>query len=129
MSIKAGNYSSWPFLASANASKYCPVPIETLQGHIKQSQQGVRYTNATTPPKATALAPPHPITNTKELYVRIDPVSKLYTNNMVRLPVRSCGGNYFIMIAYHVDSNVILAKHFQSRHDRQRLAAENRIIS
>ena len=36
---KAGNYASWPDLTSANASKYCPVPIETLQGHIKQSRK------------------------------------------------------------------------------------------
>ena len=40
--IKAGNYASWPGLTYANASKYCPVPIETLQGHLKQTRMGVR---------------------------------------------------------------------------------------
>ena len=34
--IKEGNYASWPVLNSANASKYYPVHIETLQVHIKQ---------------------------------------------------------------------------------------------
>ena len=72
-------------------------------------------------PKETATAPPHPATNTKELYVRIDTISKLYTNNMGCFPVRSCSSNYFIMIAYHVDLNVILVEPFQSRHDRHRL--------
>ena len=62
-------------------------------------------------------APPHPKTKTKELYVRIDPISKLYTDNMGHLPVRSRSGNYFIMLAYHIESNVILVKQFQSRHD------------
>ena len=32
--IKAGNYSSSPGLTYANASKYCPLSIETLQGHL-----------------------------------------------------------------------------------------------
>ena len=50
--IKAGNYSSWPGLSYTNASKYCPVSIETLQGHIKQSRQGVRSTKPT-PPQAS----------------------------------------------------------------------------
>ena len=48
---------------------------------------------------------------------------------MGRLHVRSRSGNYFIMLAFHVDSNVILVKPFHSRHDRHRLAAENPIIS
>ena len=33
--IKEGNYDSWPGLVSANVSNYCPVTIETLQGHIR----------------------------------------------------------------------------------------------
>ena len=48
---------------------------------------------------------------------------------MGRLPVRSHIGNYFVMLAYHVDSNVILVDPFQSHHDRHCLAAENRIMS
>ena len=57
------------------------------------------------------------------------PISKLYTDNMGRFPVRSRSGNYFIMLAYHVDSNVILADPFQSCHDLHRLAVANRIMS
>ena len=32
--IKAGNYSSWPGLTHANASKYCPSSDETIKGHL-----------------------------------------------------------------------------------------------
>ena len=81
------------------------------------------------PPKATVPAPPHPTTKIKELYVWVEPIRKLYTNDMGRFPVGSRSGNYFIMLAYYVDSNIILVEPFQSRHNRHRLAAANRIIS
>ena len=109
-------------------SKYCHVPIEALQGHIKQSRQGVQSTKATPPPKATAPAPHHPTTKTKELYFRLDPIRKLYIDDMGRFPVRSRSVNYFIMLAYYVDSNAILAKPFQSRDDRHGIAAANHIM-
>ena len=63
--IQAGNYASCLGLNSANASKYCPVPIETLQGHKKQSRQVVRSTKTTTPPEATAPSQPRPTTKNK----------------------------------------------------------------
>ena len=64
--IKAGNYASWSGLTYANASKYYPVPIETLQGHLKQTRMGVRSTKVTQPLLPTSqpdkptgqLAPP-----------------------------------------------------------------------
>ena len=48
---------------------------------------------------------------------------------MGRFPVRSRIGNYFIVLANHIDSNVILVNPFQSRHNHHRLAASNRIMS
>ena len=42
--IKAGNYSSWPGLLFAHASKYCPLSTETIKGHLAQSCQEVRFT-------------------------------------------------------------------------------------
>ena len=47
---------------------------------------------------------------------------------MSRFPVRSCGGNPYLMLAYHVNCNVIHAEAFGSRRDRHRIAAYNRII-
>ena len=43
--IKNGNFESWPGLTYNNAAKYCPRSVETLEGHIVQSSQGVRSTN------------------------------------------------------------------------------------
>jgi hypothetical protein len=42
--IKAGNYKSWPGLTLQNATRYCPVPVKTLKGHMVQMRQNVRST-------------------------------------------------------------------------------------
>ena len=34
--IKVGNYRTWPGLALANATAYCPLADETIKGHIVQ---------------------------------------------------------------------------------------------
>ena len=75
------------------------------------------------------MAPAHHHPTTKELYFRTEPISNIYTDDMGLFPIHSRSGNYFIMLAYHVGSNVILVEPFQSRHDCHRLAAANRIMS
>ena len=42
--IKAGNFSTWPGLTYANASRYCPNCEETSKGHLTQAKQGIRST-------------------------------------------------------------------------------------
>ena len=96
--IKAGNYATWPGLTYANASKYCPLSVESVKGHLTQSRQGVRSTK----PKPTPDLDPVPIkqtTKTQELFIRTEPISKLYTENMGRFPIRYRQGKNFIMLA------------------------------
>ena len=50
---------------------------------------------------------PPPI-KTKELHILDQTISKLYTDDCGRFPIRSSSGNEYIMIAYHCDSNTIL---------------------
>ena len=83
--------------------------------------------NPSTPMPDTTPNPPPPA-KSKELYVRIEPMSKLYSHDMGCFPIRSLSGNYFTMLAYHVDTNIILVEPCQSLHDRHRLAAANRIM-
>ena len=130
--IKAGNFRSWPGLTLQNASKYCPVPIETLKGHMVQTRQNVRSTK----PKRPKPSPSPIITSTSvqtekpsnELHIRFESISKLYTDDTGRFPVRSRGGNQYVMIAYHCDSNAIFAMPFKTRADRHRLPAYNSIM-
>ena len=44
-------------------------------------------------------------------------------------PVRSCSGNHYIMLAYHVDTNTILVETFQSRQDHHHIAEYNHIMT
>eukprot|EP00804_Cyclotella_cryptica_P019536 CCRYP_014299-RB/>CCRYP_014299-RB protein AED:0.40 eAED:0.40 QI:0/-1/0/1/-1/0/1/0/203 len=47
---------------------------------------------------------------------------------MGRFPVRSRSGNQYLMLAYHCDTNAILVEPFQSRHDRHRIPAYNKLM-
>jgi hypothetical protein len=128
--IKAGNYASWPGLTYANAAKHCPSCDETIKGHLTQVRQGIRSTKPKPPQTPTPARPsliPH--TASKELHVWDEPISKLFTDDMGRFPVRSRSGNQYLMLAYHCDTNAILVEPFQSRHDRHRIPAYNKLMS
>ena len=58
-----------------------------------------------------------------------EPISKLYTADMGRFPVRFRSGNSLLMLSYHVDTNVILVEPFKSHHKRHRLTAADRIMT
>eukprot|EP00956_Cyclotella_meneghiniana_P023402 scaffold45578_cov41-Cyclotella_meneghiniana.AAC.1 len=124
--IKAGNYSSWPGLTYANASKYCPSSDETIKGHLTQVRQGIRSTKPK--PSAPVNPPASPTTPVKELHIWDEPISKLFTDDMGRFPVQSRSGNQYLMLAYHCDTNAILIEPFQTRHDRHRIPAYNRLM-
>jgi hypothetical protein len=125
--IKSGNYASWPGLTYANASKYCPDSDETIKGHLTQVRQGIRSTKPKAPSQPAQPAPP--ATPSKEMHIWTEPISKLFTDDMGRFPVRSRSGNQYIMLAYHCDSNAILVEPFQSRSDRHRIPAYTRLMS
>jgi hypothetical protein len=125
--IKVGNYSSWPGLTYANASKYCPDSDETIKGHLTQVRQGLRSTKPKAPPQPPQ--PTLPTTPSKEMHIWTKPISKLFTDDMGRFPVRYCSSNQYIMLAYHCGSNAILVEPFQSRADRHRIPAYTRIMS
>ena len=69
------------------------------------------------------------MTKSKELYITTEPSSKLYTDDMGRSPVHSRIINNFIMLSYHVDTNVILVEPFESRHNLHCLAVADRIMT
>ena len=122
--IKAGNYDSWPSLTYSNAYKYCPVSVQSLQGHLTQYRQGARSTKPKPDPVPITL-----MTKSMELYITTEPISNLYTDDMGRFPVRSRSGNNFIMLSYYVDTNVFLVEPLKSHHKRHRLAAADRIMT
>ena len=125
--ISAGNYSSWPGLTLANATKYCPSADATIMGNLVQKLQGVRSTKPKTP---TTSSPDEPIPRIRsnEIFIQVTPISKLYTDDIGHFPIHACSANQYIMIAYHCDANLILAEPFMSRKDKHRLLAYDKLM-
>ena len=111
--IKAGTYATWPGLTYENAKIYHPTTGETLKGHMTHTRKRVRSTKhkstSSNPTQSVSpLSNNVPAKTSNELYVVVEPVSKLYTDDMGRFPIRSCSGHRYIMLVFHCDSNVIL---------------------
>ena len=109
--IKRGNFETWPGLTYSNSSKYCPLAFETMQGCMVQSSQGVQSTKKkTTPPlivteeilkdapEEEELEDIPPPFKTNELHIWDETISKLYTDDCGRFPIRSRIGNEYILI-------------------------------
>ena len=125
--IGSGNYSTWPGLTLANATKYCPTATATLLGHLVQKRQGVWSTKMKAP-TSSQQQPILPQVKSNKLHVFVTPISKLYTDDTGRFPVHARSGNRYVMIDYHCDANLILADPFPSRKDVHRLLAYNKIM-
>ena len=57
------------------------------------------------------------------------PLSKLFTDDTGRFPVRARSGNQYVMIAFHADGNLILQQAFKTKSDRHRIATYNAIMT
>jgi hypothetical protein len=127
--IKAGNFNSLPGLTYSNAARYCPNADETIKGHLAQQRKNVQSTK----PKPPAAKPPLVIPLIPQgkkplLFVKTYPISKLYTNDTGRFPIRSRSGNQYVMIVYHEEGNLILQQPFKSKKNVHRIAAYNAIM-
>ena len=96
--IRAGNYGMWQGLTYKNAKTYHLTTAETLKGHMTQTRQRVRSAKRkTTPTKPTRSLSPLssniPATTSNKLYLVFEPISKLYTDDVGRFPIRSRSGH------------------------------------
>ena len=127
---RAVNFSTWPGLTYANASRYCPNCEETSKGHLTQAKQGIRSTKTGPPtlPTPPTVGTTHPKSN-RELHLCVKPISTLYTDDTGQFPVRSRSGNQYLMVAYHCNTNAILVEPFQTREDCHCIPAYTRIMT
>jgi hypothetical protein len=63
-----------------------------------------------------------------KVHIRVVPISKLYTDDTGRFPVKAWSGNQYVMIAYPANGNLILQQAFQTRSDKHHIAAYNSIM-
>jgi len=57
------------------------------------------------------------------------PLSKLFTDDTGRFPVRAHYGNQYVIIAFHANGNLVLQQAFKSKSDQHRIAAYNAIMT
>ena len=95
--------------------------------HIVQKRKGVRSTKLKIPATSSPVQQ-LPQVRSNELCLQVTPISKLYTDDTGCFPVHAHSGNQYIMIAYHCNANLILAKPFASRKDTHRLLTDDKIM-
>ena len=125
--IKAGNCETFEGLTYSNAAPYCPDSDETIMGHLAQQRQNIRSTKPKSP-IAPALPAASPAAPSNELFIHVLPISKLYTDDTGRFPVKARSGNQYVMIAYHADGNLILQQAFKTSRNKHRIEAYNAIM-
>jgi hypothetical protein len=131
--IKAGNCDSFDGLTYSNVARYCPDADKTILGHLVQQCQNVRSTKPRPPALnpslfLLAIAPKEPELPSNEVHIRVIPISKLYTDDTGRFPVKARSGNQYVMIAYRANGNLILQQAFKTRSDEHPIAAYNSIM-
>jgi hypothetical protein len=130
--IKAGNCDTFDGVTYSNAARYCPDADKTIMGHLAQQHQNICSTKPkppTTAPMLPSVSPPEAIVASNLVVVTVMPLSRLYTDDMGRFPVRAHSGNQYVMIAYHADGNLILQQAFPTKSNRHCLAAYNSIMT
>jgi hypothetical protein len=128
--IIASNCNTFDGLTYSNAARFCPDTDETIIGHLAQQYQNVWSTK----PKPTLLAPlavlPPPVaTPSNQVFVVTKLLSKLFTNNTGRFPIRARSSNQYVMTAFHANGNLILQQALKSKSDHHCIAAYNRIMT
>jgi hypothetical protein len=131
--IKAGNCNTVNVLTYSNMARYCPNANETILGHLAQQCQNVRSTKPKhpkplSPPALPTTSPSSMDEPSNQVFIKVYPLSKLYMDDTGHFSVRACLGNQYIMIAYHVDGNLILPQAFKSRSNCHCIAAYNHIM-
>ena len=96
-------------------------------GHLVKKSQGVRSTKPKIPAKSSPVQQLPQVCSNK-LYLQVTPISKLYTDDTGRFLVHARSGNQYIIIAYHCNANLILAKPFTSRKYMHRLLAYDKTM-
>ena len=113
-------------------ARYCPDSDETIPGHVTQTWQNV-CSSKPSKPLSTTRPPlePLPPSNdaSREVFIRVYPIRKLYLDDTGWFPVQACPGNQYIMIAYHTEGNLILQQDFPTKADKHHIPAFNVIIT
>jgi hypothetical protein len=131
--VKAGNCDSFDGLTYSNVSQYCPDANKTILGHMAQQRQNVRSSKPKSDPSLALVPlsqPPATVDSpSNQVFIKVHPLSRLYTDDTGSFLVKARSGNQYVMIGYHADGNLILQQAFKARNDCHRIAAYNSIMT
>ncbi len=131
--IKAGNCDTFTRLTYSNVACNYPDSDKTILGHLAQMQQNAQSTKPQLKPRTSSPpaieAPALPVDALRAVFLHVYPISKLYTDDMGRFPVKACSGNQYVIIAYHTDRNLILQQTFQKKADKHRVPAFHTVMA
>jgi hypothetical protein len=131
--VKAGNCNLFDGLTYSNVSRYCPDADKTILGHMAQQHQNVRSTKPKSDPSPALVPLSHPPATvdspSNQVFIKVHPLSRLYTDDTGSFPVKARSGNQYVMIAYHADGNLILQQAFKTRNGQHCIAAYNTIMA
>ena len=116
--IAKGNYTTWPALTLDIVQKYYLQAEETSMGTISQIRKNIRSTKDKQKINSTI----HPSMNSqpksigcKQVFIYICHSSRMHADQAGKFPCVARSGNQYLMIAYVVDPNLILAKAFKRK--------------
>jgi hypothetical protein len=102
--VKDGHLITWPGLTEDAINKHLKLTPATTMGHMNQRRQNIRSTS-----EAHIEKQPTPDTDlgtkTHLVYAVVVDQGQLYTDFMVKFPVRSSKGNSYVMVCYVYDCN------------------------
>ena len=125
--IKNNHFSTWPGLTADLINKILPKSIITDKGHLNQQRKNLQSTKSIEIYAPIKLEdadedafPPSDLTNQKthDVAYTITTMTRADTAYMDltgRFPHQSSRGNNYILVAYHYDSNAILATPLKSK--------------
>ncbi len=64
-----------------------------------------------------------------QVFIKVCPLSELYTDDTGRFPIRARSENQYIMIAFNADGNLILQQASKSKSDCHQIVAYNAIMT
>ncbi len=100
---------------------------------MAQQRQNVRSTKPKSDPSLALMPlsqPPATVDSpSDQVFIKVHPLSRLYTDDTGCFPVKARSGNQYVMIAYHANGNLILQQAFKTRNDRHHIAAYNSIMT
>jgi hypothetical protein len=122
--------TTWPGLTVEAIDKHLKMTPATAMGHMNQRLQNIRSTTKnkiTSDLEDETVTPASLGTKTHLMYTVVIDQGQLYMDLMVRFPVRSSKGKWYVMMCYSYDCNYVKSVPMQSRYTSEWLKAYGRI--